>query len=148
MSFFNAPTHVGISPNMLPNGANGHFLRNFGVLAAGALGLSAVNHVVGQRQIGASFDTMLQRYPELGQENPDRVRQLFSSISNAAPDVAKDPTVTGSLIKKMLNYDGIDHATYMELVKTQESFTKNRNNQLSPMTSLLGPAVEFSRHLY
>jgi hypothetical protein len=91
---------------------------------------------------------MLQRYPELGQENPDRVRQLFSSISNAAPDVAKDPTVTGSLIKKMLNYDGIDHATYMELVKTQESFTKNRNNQLSPMTSLLGPAVEFSRHLY
>lgn len=107
----------------------------FGLAAAGlALAGTAAgaNAMANHNQINQSYTQMLQRFPELARENPTRVRELFTSVSNAAPDVAKDPIVTGSLLKRMLNYDGIDHTTYMELVKTQESMTKTRSNQFTP----------------
>lgn len=138
----------------MPLNPVGHFVPQTGasllkpLLAVGAagLGVSMAGQAWGNVQIQKSFQTMLQRYPELQRENPTRVKQLFETISNAAPDVAKDPMVAGSLIKRMLNYDGIDHATYMELVATQEKMTKTRLSQITPFTSLAGPAVEFARH--
>jgi len=139
-------------PMMPPHG--GAFVPQTGmnllkpIMAVGAAGLavSAGGQLWSNVQVQRSFQTMLQRYPELQRENPTRVKQLFETISNAAPDVAKDPMVAGSLIKRMLNYDGIDHATYMELVSTQEKMTKTRMAQVAPFTSLAGPTIEFARH--
>jgi hypothetical protein len=88
---------------------------------------------VSQMQLNSAYKDMLQRYPELAREEPSRVRELFVSISRAAPDVAKDHIVAGSLIKRMLNYDGVDHTTYMELVRTQESMTKTRSAPFMPL---------------
>ena len=121
-------------------------LKPLAVLGAAGLGVSLAGQEWSNAQVQRSFQTMLQRYPELQRENPTRVKQLFETISRAAPDVAQDPMVAGSLIKRMVNYDGIDHATYMELVSTQEKMTKNRMSQITPFTSLAGPAVEFARH--
>lgn len=101
--------------------------------AVAALGaVSGLNAMQGRQQTNQSYTQMLKRFPELARENPSRVRELFTSIANAAPDVARDHVVAGSLIKRMINYDGVDHATYMELVKTQESMTKTRSNQFTP----------------
>ena len=125
-SFFENLTHVG--PHVTP--AQALALGGIGFTAAGAV--AGINAMMNRQQINHSYTSMLQRFPELARENPTRVRELFTSVSNAAPDVAKDPIVTGSLLKRMLNYDGIDHTTYMELVKTQESIAKTRSSQFTP----------------
>lgn len=121
----------------------GHGLMALGATigAAGALGGIAAG--VSQAQLNASYKSMLQRYPELAREEPTRVHELFVSVSRAAPDVAKDYVVMGSLIKRMLNYDGVDHATFMELVRTQESLTKTRATQMSPLISASDVGVRF-----
>jgi hypothetical protein len=136
------PSDVG---HFIPQSGAG-LLKPLAMLGAAGLGVSLAGQAWSNTQVQRSFQTMLQRYPELQRENPTRVKQLFETISRAAPDVAQDPMVAGSLIKRMLNYDGIDHATYMELVSTQEKMTKNRMSQITPFTSLAGPAIEFARH--
>lgn len=124
----------GLISSLLHHGPTslGHSALLLGGGLALAGGVAGVNAMLNRQAVNQSYTRMLQRFPELTREDPTRVRELFTSVSNAAPDVAKDPIVTGSLVKRMLNYDGIDHATYMELVKTQESMTKTRSNQFTP----------------
>ena len=125
-------------PSALPANARTAFLPGHGLMGLGALAvtggaLAGAAAGVSQMQLNSAYKDMLQRYPELAREEPTRVRELFVSISRAAPDVAKDHIVAGSLIKRMLNYDGVDHTTYMELVRTQESMAKTRMAPIMPM---------------
>jgi len=91
------------------------------VSGAAALGGMAVD----QFKLHSSFNKMMQLYPELQREQPERVKLYFDSISNSSPSVAQQPLVVGSLIKRLLNYDGFDHSVHKDLVSAQSMLDKN-----------------------
>ena len=96
-------------------------------LVAGAMGINAMGSALSDSyKLNSSFQKMLQIYPELQRENPDRVKLYFDSIANSSPSVAQQPLVAGSLIKRLVNYDGFDHTVYKDLVSTQSALDKNR----------------------
>ena len=93
-----------------------------GLLPLAAVGIhGAVQGAMTQRATDASYQKMLQLYPDLQRESPEKVRMYFDTLASGSPDVATKPLVVGSLLKRMLSYDGFDHSTYMELSKHQNS---------------------------
>lgn len=105
-------------------------LKNMAI-HAGALGLmtggmAAVGAAVDHVKLNSSYQKMLQLYPELQRENPERVKLYFDSIANSSPSVAQQPLVAGSLIKRLINYDGFDHTVHKDLVSAQSQLDRNR----------------------
>jgi hypothetical protein len=100
------------------------FMGNMGVVAGGAALVSGTGMAMDAMRLNASYKKMLQLYPELAREQPERVKNYFDAIAAGSPGTASQPLVAGSLIKRMLNYDGFDPATFKELVGTEANFSK------------------------
>jgi hypothetical protein len=111
-------------------------LQNAAVVGGMGVAGAAGNYAMGQMAVQSSFKKMLQLYPELQRENPERVKTYFDSISQGSPDIASNPLVVGSLIKRMLNYDGFDTATYNELVGSQANIDRGRSEGMKNTISL------------
>lgn len=101
-------------------------LMNAGALAAGTGAIMAVGAVADSYQVGQSYNKMLTLYPELSREDPQRVKNIFDAIASGSPDLAKQPMIVGSLVRRMLNYDGFDHTTFNDLVSAQSAINKGR----------------------
>lgn len=100
------------------------FLGNAAVVAGGTALMAGGSALMGSIQLNMSYKKMLQLYPELAREQPERVKNYFDAIAAGSASTASQPMVVGSLIKRMLNYDGFDPATFKELVGTEANFSK------------------------
>lgn len=92
-----------------------------GGIANGVIG--AVQGGMSKMKLESSFQKMQQLYPELQRESPEKVRLYFDTIASGSPDIASQPLVVGGLLRRMLNYDGFDHSTYMDLGKHQKNMS-------------------------
>ena len=101
------------------------------------------DHVKAQR----SFSEMLKLYPVLQQESPEKVRLYFDSIARRSPAVATDPIVAGSLIKRLINYDGFDHSVFRDLVQTQSTLDANRRGFQQNATQAMHQGLQLA-HMY
>lgn len=101
-------------------------LMNAGAIAAGTGAIMGGQALVDSYQVNQSYQKMLQLYPELSREDPQRVKTIFDALAAGSPDMAKQPLVVGSLVRRMLNYDGFDHTTFSDLVSAQSAINKNR----------------------
>lgn len=120
---------------------------NAAVLAGGAGLVALGGFAVDQFKSHQSFQKMLQIYPELARENPDRVKLYFDSIATSSPNVAQNPLVVGSLIKRLMNYDGFDHSVHKDLVSVQSALDKNRLSGQGNMINLMGNGLDLM-HTY
>jgi hypothetical protein len=102
-------------------------LTNAGALAAGTGAVMAVGAAVDSYQIDQSYKKMLTLYPELAREDPNKVKNIFDAVTAGSPDLAKQPVIVGSLVRRMLNFDGFDHTTFNDLVSAQSSINKSRS---------------------
>ena len=111
-------------------------LTNAALVGGGMAAAAGANYAIQAHAVNQSFNKMLQLYPELQRENPERVKVYFDSIAQGSPDLASNPLVVGSLVKRMLNYDGFDHATFNDLVSTQSSIDKARSEGIKNVVSI------------
>jgi hypothetical protein len=81
---------------------------------------------------------MMDMFPELNQEDPDKVERAYSVLQQYAPTLTRDPQVAGSAVAKMVQYEIIDPATVKTLLETQKA-----DNQ--PGRRLLDSAQEIAR---
>jgi hypothetical protein len=96
-----------------------HELRAPLVIAGASVALAGASRVSGAYQLSRSYQEMLANDPDLANEDPDRVRMYYNTIASASPSVAMQPLVAGNLVKRMINYGGVDHGTYGDLVGIQ-----------------------------
>lgn len=122
-------------------------VQNAGALALVTGGVGAVGMIADRVKLNSSYQKMLQLYPELQRESPERVKLYFDSISNSSPSVAQQPLVAGSLIKRLINYDGFDHAVYKDLVSAQSQLDRNRLSSHSNLIDLAGTGLN-TMHTY
>lgn len=111
-------------------------LMNAGAMLGVTGGMMAGGAAVDAVQIHQSYNKMLQLYPELAREDPQRVKNVFDAVASGSPDLAKQPMIIGSLVRRMLNYDGFDHTTFNDLVSAQSSINKGRSDTLKTLTSI------------
>ena len=80
---------------------------------------------VERHQTGSSYNQMLELYPQLKREDAQRVKLYFDTIQQSAPGIARQPLVAGSVVSRLLNYDGFDHQTYKDLLSAQSVINGN-----------------------
>lgn len=111
----------------------------------GAVGLGQL--AIGRIQENHSYNQMLDLYPELKRENPERVKLYFDTIRSSAPGIAKQPLVAGSVVKRLVNFDGFDHAVYKDLLSAQSVINGNAGHfgeQLMGLNKTLNSLVPTS----
>lgn len=116
-------------------------LTNAGTIAAGGLMLQGASMLNDHAKVQGGYKKMLNAYPELARENPERVRAYFDAIASGSPDIAAQPLVAGSLVKRMLNYDGFDPSTFQELAATQATIDRTKNETAKNVISLSNSAL-------
>lgn len=68
-----------------------------------------------------TFNRVMETYPELQQEDPDRVARSFELIKNYAPTIAKDPLGTGGILRNMLALpDALDTSMIKNLIDIEK----------------------------
>jgi len=97
----------------------GALAQHAGMLAGGALALKGVGMLSDSIKLQQSYSKMLQVYPELQREKPEKVRLYFDSIAQGSPSTAENPLVVGNLIKRFIAYDGVDHGAFKDLISAQ-----------------------------
>lgn len=114
----------------IPHNNLGAMLTNMGAVAGAAGIVGGASMVMDHIKVQQGYKKMLDAYPELAREQPERVKAYYDAIASGSPDIATQPLVAGSLIKRMMNYDGFDPSTYQELVSTQVNIDKVRNDRM------------------
>lgn len=114
----------------VPHNHLGALATNMAAMAGAAGIIGGAGMVMDHMKVQQGYKKMLDAYPELAREQPERVKSYFDAIASGAPDIASQPLVAGSLIKRMLNYDGFDPSTYQELVSTQTNIDRVRNERI------------------
>lgn len=79
------------------------------LLIGGALGgaqmvKNVLTKAMDNMTMNASYSQMLQQFPELQKADPALVHRTFLTIQQYAPSVAKNPTVSGTFVKGILQY--------------------------------------------
>lgn len=97
----------------------------------------------GQRQ---AFATALQLYPDIKNEDPTKVRQLWATVIQFAPHVATNPHVLGTFLNSALKYTSL-HVGPQEirgLQELEESLTgtgRGQRQDRGGFGSMLGSAL-------
>ena len=84
------------------------------------------------------FNNMISQTPELKNEDEKKVKKLFGVVSQYAPDLAKNPTVAGSIVKRFVDYGDVDPMTLREIISTQSTISTTGVN---PMLPAYGTAI-------
>lgn len=98
-----------------------------GAVGAGALVLDATHNAISNHR---SFNQMMEGDPELRKMDRSKVKAKFQTMTRFAPDMAKDPFVAASTVKKLIEFDTIDPQTVKNLQENQRS-------SRSPVTRLV-----------
>ena len=101
----------------------------------GTLGIGAVAAEEGYDRFRAhqTRNGLIEVYPELQQEDPEKVDRAYSMLEDYAPALTRNPHVAGSAVMKFMQFDVADPATIKTLVDIQKSTE-------SPMRNLVRSA--------
>ena len=96
-------------------------LKRFGIGAGAAVTFVAAEEGLDRHQAHQTKSQMMDVFPDLKQEDPNKVDQAFNVLKSYAPTMTRDPFVAGSAVSKMVQYDVVDPATIKTLLETQKS---------------------------
>lgn len=82
------------------------FLAGSGVAIAKE---TLVDPVAEQAQIGLSYKKMFDKHPNLAGEDQRKVKDYFNVVKTYSPQAAKNPVVAGSMVNRMIEFNGVDH---------------------------------------
>lgn len=107
-------------------------------LAGSALAAAgtALHHGI---QISNTEREIINKNPELAQYDNALVKDYFDVIKTYSPQAARNPLVAGALVRKMIEFGGVDH----KLVQDLGSIESNRKNTINDQFGALltGPHI-------
>ncbi len=99
-------------------------LKRVGTIAGGALGIGAAadlaqdgiyEPIKTRVQISNSRKGIMSKYPNLSQEDPQKIKDYFNVVRQFSPRAAANPLVAGALVNKMVQFGGVDHKLVQDL---------------------------------
>ena len=96
-----------------------------------AFGIPAGQSLLERRRQRANYQRMLERNPELAQEDPEKVRESYEVLEAFAPSMTKNPQVAGSFVQKNLEYEAVDPAEVKNLIDIQKGVGDSSSERLS-----------------
>jgi len=86
-----------------------------------SIGLSWLSR---RNKMKSSFDTVIKAHPEL--EGDPNVKQHWNVLTDYAPDIAANPMVAGTLLRRMKNWGEVDHQTVKDLIAMQKDINQGQ----------------------
>jgi len=68
-----------------------------------------------------AYNKMTEKYPELKEKDPDKVKDYFQVIESFSPKAATNPLVAGALVNKMIEFGGVDHKLVQDIANIQSA---------------------------
>ena len=112
LAFGKMMSFLGKNPSLIPLAVGG--VSAMGGMVKGMIDDDRLKD--GQRQ---AFSTALQLYPDIKNEDPKKVRQLWATVLQFAPHVATNPHVLGTFLNSALKYTAL-HIGPQEISGLQE----------------------------
>lgn len=126
-----------------------HALLVAGATGAGLLAnetYAAVKDTV-TRSLG--FKRMMKLSPDLNKMKKDKVQAAFNTLHNTAPDLAKDPVIASSWVKRMAYQDEyVDPRTISDLASAQQRIGKPKADFTPMFASMADVERPRSRELF
>jgi len=122
LKFVQAMTGRNALPTMAAIGAGGAALTAGGIGAAmlGSLGVHGVDRFVQAVKKGKDYKDMMEANPELEHYDPQELQDAFNTLHKFNPELAGDPLVAGTFVRRVADADAIDHRTVGELARTRK----------------------------
>jgi len=60
-------------------------------------------------KINQSYNKMFEKHPNLKEEDENQVKDYFNVVKTYSPAAAKNPVVAGSMVNRMVEFEGVDH---------------------------------------
>ena len=96
------------------------FLAFAALGAGGAIGKELIADPITQAvKIRKSFNTMIEKTPQLAEADQGKLRDYFGVVKAFSPKAASNPLVAGSLVNKMLQFEGVDHKLVQDIAALQ-----------------------------
>ena len=106
-------------------------------VAGGALaGLGAAAHH--QVQIASTEHNLIKKNPDLANYDADKIRDYMEVIKTYSPQAARNPLVAGALVKKMIDFGGVDHKLVQDLASLQSSMKSPFGDHLTAIMNYKG----------
>lgn len=113
-----------------------------GAFIAGQAASEVYGGVKNAIQKAHGFRSMMKHNPALGKEDKKRVHALYNTLHNVSPDLARDPVVANSWVKRMMYQDEyVDPKTMSDLAGAQKSISQGRQGRISPFASAMSQSV-------
>ena len=109
---------VGTAPALAAGGA----AVTAGGMGAGYLGhhtLTGADALVQAMMKGRRFDKMMDVNPELGGYDENSLHLAFNTLHRFNPDMASDPLVAGTFVRRVMDAQGIDTKTVGEIARAR-----------------------------
>lgn len=100
------------------------------LLAIGALGGVAtvknaiIDPLVEQANINKAYNEIYKKYPNLASQDKSKVKDYFNVVKTYSPKAASNPLVAGSLVNKMVQFQGVDHKLVQDMSSLQKDVNK------------------------
>ena len=95
-----------------------------GTALMGQAALEAYEAAKGAIQKSRGFNSMLEGNPGLRKMDRQKVQSIYSTLHRFNPEMAQDPFVAGSMVKKINEYDYVDPRTIGELVSARNRMSR------------------------
>jgi hypothetical protein len=122
LKFVQAMTGRNALPTMAAIGAGGAALTAGGIGAAmaGSMGVHGVDRFVQAVKKGKDYKDMMEANPELARYDDGELQAAFNTLHKFNPELAGDPLVAGTFVRRVADADAIDHRTVGELARTRK----------------------------
>lgn len=105
-----------------------------GITGTVAAGKEVAEKVQQGRQIGKSFDRIMED-PEIQSAERGKPEELFNTLKQYAPSIAKDPLISASFVKGMLQFGTVDHSVVQDLMTSERAY-RELQGKGKPFTTL------------
>ena len=128
--------------------------------ALGTVGVKSIKKLHHRARKSRDFRSMMEAAPSLRDEDPVKVQMAFNTIHNLAPNLAQDPLVASTFVRRTVNTDiggggmAVDPATAKMLTDTQSkveidparetatAITKGLGSSIGKADKLLGDPTD------
>jgi len=87
----------------------------------------AIDTAVDETKAVTTLERLMLTDPIIRDAEPDMVVNLFNTLQNANPEVARDPNLLRFALRESLQYESVPLHTYKDLVETEERKNKSRD---------------------
>ena len=79
-----------------------------------------VDPIVSAVKINNSYNQLIEKTPQLAEEDQEKIRDYFNIVKTYSPHAAQNPLVAGALVNKMVQWGGVDHKLVQDIAAIQE----------------------------